>query len=70
MPSAHRFDEQSRLRVICKPSGFEGMVDAAFNMIRQNYHSVAAVSIHLLKPIRYDNLFRNRTCKVRLALVS
>ena len=51
MPSSHRFDEESRLRVICKPFLFEGMVDAAFNMIRQNSHSVAAVSIHLLETI-------------------
>ena len=51
MPSSHRFDEQSRLRVICKPFEFERMVDAAFNMIRQNSQSVATVSIHLLETI-------------------
>ena len=51
MPSSHRFDRQNRLRVICKPFTFEGMVDAAFNMIRQNSQTVAAVSIHLLETI-------------------
>ncbi len=51
MPSSHRFDQEGRLRVICKPFAFEGMVDAAFNMIRQNSQSVAAVSIHLLETI-------------------
>ena len=51
MLSSHRLDEQSRLRVICKPFVFEKMVDAAFNMIRQNSHSIAAVSIHLLETI-------------------
>ena len=51
MPPAHRYDEDNRLRVICKPFTFEGMVDAAFNMIRQNSQSVAAVSIHLLETI-------------------
>jgi uncharacterized membrane protein len=51
LPSSHRYDEQNRLRVICKPFTFEGVVDAAFNMIRQNSHSVAAVSIHLLETI-------------------
>lgn len=51
MPSSHRFDQEDRLRVICKPFTFEGMVDAAFNMIRQNSQSVAAVSIHLLETI-------------------
>ena len=51
MPSSHRYDGEDRLRVICKPFSFEGMVDAAFNMIRQNSQSVAAVSIHLLETI-------------------
>lgn len=51
MPASHRYDEQSRLRVICKPFTFEGMADASFNMIRQNSQSVAAVSIHLLETI-------------------
>ena len=51
MPSSHRYDGKYRWRVICKPFSFEGMVDAAFNMIRQNSRSVAAVSIHLLETI-------------------
>ncbi len=51
MPPSHRYDDENRLRIICKPFVFEGMVDAAFNMIRQNSRSVAAVSIHLLETI-------------------
>jgi uncharacterized membrane protein len=51
MPSSHRYDDKNKLRVICKPFTFEGMVDAAFNMIRQNSQSVATVSIHLLETI-------------------
>jgi len=51
MPPSHRYDEHNRLRVICKPFTFEGMTNAAFNMIRQNSHSVAAVSIRLLETI-------------------
>jgi uncharacterized membrane protein len=51
MPSSHRYDDKNKLRVICKLFTFEGMVDAAFNMIRQNSHSVATVSIHLLETI-------------------
>ena len=51
MPPAHRYDERNRLRVICKPFSFEGMLDAAFNMIRQNAYTVASVSIHLLETI-------------------
>ena len=51
LPPSLRYDEKNRLRVICKPYTFDGMVDAAFNMIRQNAYSVAAVSIHLLETI-------------------
>ena len=51
LPPSHRYDERNRLRVICKPFAFEGMLDAAFNMIRQNAFTVAAVSIHLLETI-------------------
>lgn len=51
IPSSHRYDKDSRLRIICKPFTFSGMVDAAFNMIRQNSMSVPAVSIHLLETI-------------------
>ena len=51
MHSSHRYDDKNKLRVICKLFTFEGMVDAAFNMIRQNSQSVAAVSIHLLETI-------------------
>jgi uncharacterized membrane protein len=51
MPSSHRFDQCSRLRLIRKYFVYEGMVDAAFNMIRQNSVSVPAVSIHLLETI-------------------
>ncbi|MFZ0614478.1 MAG: DUF2254 domain-containing protein [Desulfobacterales bacterium] len=51
LPPSHRHDEQGRLRVISKTHTFEGLVDAAFNMIRQNSETVAAVSIHLLETI-------------------
>lgn len=51
MPSSHRYDERNRLRVIAKTFAFEGMVDAAFNMIRQNARNNTAVSIHLLETI-------------------
>ncbi len=51
MPSSHRYGGKNKLRIICKLFTFEGMVDAAFNMIRQNSQSVATVSIHLLETI-------------------
>ena len=50
-PRSHFFDAQNRLRVIRKISDFESIVDAAFNMIRQNAQSVPAVSIHILETI-------------------
>ncbi len=51
MPASHRFGENHRLRIICKPFDFRGMVDSAFNMIRQNSQNVAAVSLRLLETI-------------------
>ena len=51
MPPSQRYDEENRLRVIRKTYSFQGLVDAAFNMIRQNSESIPAVSIHLLETI-------------------
>jgi uncharacterized membrane protein len=51
MPVSHRYDDQKRLRVICKPFTFEGMLDAAFDLIRQNAYTVPAVSIRMLETI-------------------
>ncbi len=51
IPSSHRYDDDNRLRVICKPITFEGMTNVAFNMIRQNSQTVAAVSMRLLETI-------------------
>ncbi|MDB9346126.1 DUF2254 domain-containing protein [Nodularia spumigena CS-586/05] len=50
-PSAYRYDEHNQLRVIAKSVTFEGIVDQAFNQIRQNSRTDAAVTIHLLKAI-------------------
>jgi len=51
MPASHLFDKGNRLRVIRKTFNFEGMLDAAYNMIRQNSRTVEAVSIHLLEAL-------------------
>ncbi len=51
MPASHRYDGQNRLRVICKVFTFEGMLDAAFDMIRQNAYAVPSVSINLLETV-------------------
>ena len=52
LPASHRYDKHNRLRVVIgKSVTFEGLVDAAFNMIRQNAQANAAVSIHLLETL-------------------
>jgi uncharacterized membrane protein len=45
------FDQDGKIRVITKPVTFSGVVDAAFNQIRQNVATVPAVSIRLLEAI-------------------
>ena len=51
MPSSYRFDEQDRLRVVVSAVTFPGIVDAAFNQIRQYARSSAAVTVRLLETI-------------------
>ena len=68
LPASHRYDSQNRLRVICKVFTFEGMLDAAFNMIRQNAYTVPAVSISLLETIGAV-LAQTRRPKDRAALL-
>lgn len=51
MPSPHRFDEQGQLRIVAPAPTFSGIVDAAFNQIRQYARSSAAVTIRLLETI-------------------
>jgi uncharacterized membrane protein len=50
-PSPYRHDKKDKLRVIAPPVTFPAVVDAAFNQIRQNALSNAAVSIRLLETI-------------------
>lgn len=51
IPSAHRWDDAGRLRVIVYPWSFGALVDAAFNQIRQHARTSVAVSIALLDAI-------------------
>jgi uncharacterized membrane protein len=51
VPSPYRYDEHRKLRVIAHPADFAGVVDAAFNQIRQYGHSSAAVLIRLLETL-------------------
>jgi uncharacterized membrane protein len=50
-PSPYRRDGQNKLRVVTPPTTFVGVVDAAFDQIRQYSRSSAAVTIRLLETI-------------------
>jgi uncharacterized membrane protein len=50
-PSPYRFDDDHQLRVIARPVTFSGVVDAAFNQIRQYGRSSAAATVRLLEAI-------------------
>ena len=51
IPSARRYDENGALRLIHDAVTFAGIVDAAFNQIRQNARSSAAVTMRLLEAV-------------------
>ena len=51
MPSAQQFDRQGGLRLVAPGSSFDGIVDSAFNQIRQNSRSIPAVAIRMLDVI-------------------
>ena len=51
MPSPLRYDDEGRLRLVAPGSTFAGMVDAAFNQIRQSARSNPAVAIRMLDVI-------------------
>ncbi len=49
MPSRHRFDEKSRLRIVVKVTTFSGLTNAAFHAIRQHGSGNPAIVICLLE---------------------
>lgn len=51
MPSPLRFDAEGRLRLVAPGATFAGIVDLAFNQIRQNARSNPAVAIRMLDAI-------------------
>ncbi len=51
MPSTHRFGRDGRLRLVALGSTFAGIVDTAFNQIRQSARSNPAVAIRMLDAI-------------------
>ena len=50
-PSPYRYDGENNLRVIVEVATFEGLVNSAFNQIRQYGYTDAAVTIRLLEAI-------------------
>jgi uncharacterized membrane protein len=51
VPSSYRYDEQGNLRLVMRSFTFEGILDAAFDQIRQNAAGNVAVSIRLLETL-------------------
>lgn len=51
LPSAYRFDDTHKLRIIAEPISFERLVDSAFSQIRRYAASDLAVSIRLLQAV-------------------
>jgi uncharacterized membrane protein len=51
MPSPFRFDPHGRLRLVAHGSTFAGIVDTAFNQIRQSARSNPALAIRMLESI-------------------
>jgi uncharacterized membrane protein len=60
MPSPYRHDKQDKLRLIAQAVSFLMIADAAFNQIRQNSRSCAAVTIRLLETIAVVADFAHR----------
>jgi uncharacterized membrane protein len=48
-PSPYRYDENKQLRIVAKPEKFSGILDAAFNQIRQFSKNSPAVIIRLME---------------------
>lgn len=51
LPGPLRYDEQGRLRVVTRVTTLEGVIDGAFNQIRQYGRNSVAVTIRLLEVI-------------------
>ncbi|HEV2147711.1 MAG TPA: DUF2254 domain-containing protein [Longimicrobiaceae bacterium] len=50
-PDGFRYDDGGQLRVITNPNSFEGVMDAAFDQLRQNAGRVPAVLIRILETL-------------------
>ncbi|WP_420578416.1 DUF2254 domain-containing protein [Ekhidna sp.] len=56
-PSAYRFDRDGHLRVVVKPVTFGGVMDAAYNQIRQFGAKVPSVLIRMMESFTYIHSF-------------
>jgi uncharacterized membrane protein len=60
MPSAERYGTDGRLRIVTKHYGFRGLVEAAFNPIRQHGRNSVPVTVRLLETIQRIALHAQR----------
>ncbi len=60
-PSPYRYDKNKKLRFIAKGVDFQGLVDRAFNQIRQYGKSDAGVTIRLLEAIAVIATYTNNS---------
>lgn len=68
IPTGYYYDDRGRLRVISDAVTFKGIVDSAFNQIRQHGRSDVAVTIRMLEVIAII-LARTKTDAQRRALI-
>jgi uncharacterized membrane protein len=59
-PSKYRFDKEGNLRIIADTLDFEGVLDAAFNQIRQFSGGIPAVLIRLMEALITIHGFANK----------
>jgi uncharacterized membrane protein len=67
-PSEYRFDDENNLRVIANTLDFEGILDAAFNQIRQFSAGSPAVIIRLMEALLTIHQFAKNE-SYRLAVI-
>ncbi|MFL1492086.1 DUF2254 domain-containing protein [Pseudomonas antarctica] len=71
MPCPYRFDGRGQLRLVAQGAAFAGIVDTAFNQIRQSARSNPAVAIRMLDAIAqiavHVNSVQQATCLQRHA---
>lgn len=59
-PAKYSFDEENNLRLVSKTLDFEGVLDAAFNQIRQFSEGSPAIIIRLMEALINISIFANK----------